>query len=135
MASQISIPQVLSSFTDLWEPRLVAAVNDQHVKIAKIDGAFIWHSHPDSDELFYLLAGELTMEMERKDSDGGAGSTPHVELVVMNVGDVFVVPKGVRHRPVARQAHIMMVERSDTINTGDVTGQSDRTRVPMDVRR
>jgi mannose-6-phosphate isomerase-like protein (cupin superfamily) len=125
----------LSSFTDLWEPRLVAAVNDQHVKIAKIDGAFIWHSHPYSDELFYLLAGELTMEMETKDPDGGEDSASRVEEVVMKVGDVFVVPKGVRHRPVARQAHIMMVERSDTVNTGDVAGVSDRTRVPKDVRR
>ncbi|KAK8023659.1 RmlC-like cupin domain-containing protein [Apiospora rasikravindrae] len=130
MPSPTSIPKTFSSFTEHWSPRLVAAVNDQHVKIAKIDGAFIWHAHPDSDELFYLLAGELTLELERKKND----DETEVEEVVMQVGDMFVVPKGVRHRPVARQAHIMMVEKRDTVNTGDMAGESGRTRVPRDVR-
>lgn len=120
--SAISIPATFSSFTETWSPRLIAAVNDQHVKIAKIDGAFIWHAHPNSDELFYLLAGELTMELEGRDP------------VCMEVGDVFVVPKGLRHRPVAKDAHIMMVERNDTVNTGDET-DSERTRIPEDVRK
>ncbi|KAI0126522.1 RmlC-like cupin domain-containing protein [Xylariales sp. AK1849] len=119
--SSISIPSTLSSFTDLWSPRLVASVNDQHVKIAKIDGAFIWHAHPDSDELFYLLAGELTMELEDADP------------VVTKVGDVFVVPKGVRHRPVAKNASIMMVEKIGTVNTGEEV-DSERTRKLLDVR-
>ncbi|KAK8074218.1 RmlC-like cupin domain-containing protein [Apiospora phragmitis] len=128
-----------SSFTDHWSPRLVAAVNDQHVKIAKIDGAFIWHAHPDSDELFYLLAGELTMELELEPGpEEGAGEEEEdkkkIEAVVMQVGDMFVVPKGVRHRPVAKEAHIMMVEKSGTVNTGDMAAESDRTRVPTDVR-
>ncbi|KAK8877048.1 RmlC-like cupin [Apiospora arundinis] len=121
-----SIPQTFASFTEHWEPRLVAAVNDHHVKIAKIDGAFIWHSHPDSEELFYLLEGELTMEIEHEGGDRAD--------VVMQVGDVFVVPKGTRHRPVAKKAHIMMVERSGTVNTGDMAAESDRTRVPTDAR-
>ncbi|KAK8070510.1 RmlC-like cupin domain-containing protein [Apiospora hydei] len=135
MPSPTSIPGTFSSFTEHWSPRLVAAVNDQHVKIAKIDGAFIWHAHPDSDELFYLLAGELTLELElpsKNDDDGG--KMVKVEEVAMQVGDMFVVPKGVRHRPVAREAHIMMVERQGTVNTGDMAGESDRTRVPTDVR-
>lgn len=136
MSTPISIPQTFASFTDHWSPRLVAAVNDQHVKIAKIDGAFIWHAHPDSDELFYLLAGELTLELEletiaEKEEEK---KTKKVEEVVMQVGDMFVVPKGVRHRPVARQAHIMMVEKSGTVNTGDMAEGSEKTRLPTDVR-
>ncbi|KAK8093022.1 RmlC-like cupin domain-containing protein [Apiospora kogelbergensis] len=121
-----SIPQTFASFTEHWAPRLVAAVNDHDIKIAKIDGAFIWHAHPDSEELFYLLEGELTMEIEREDGTRAD--------VVMQVGDVFVVPQGVRHRPVAKQAHIMMVEKSGTVNTGDMAAESDRTRAPTDVR-
>src|SRR4051794_28673461 len=96
----ISIPRTLDSFDEQWSPRLVASVNDQHVKIAKIDGQFIFHAHPDSDELFYVLSGKLVLEIEGENS------------IEMKEGDVYVVPKGVRHRPVADNAHIMIVERA-----------------------
>ncbi|KAI1360949.1 RmlC-like cupin domain-containing protein [Xylaria arbuscula] len=112
----VSIPSTFASFTETWSPRLIAAVNDQHVKIAKIDGSFIFHAHTDSDELFYLLSGELTLEIE---------SEKGIEAVVMRPGDVYVVPRGVRHRPVARNAQILMIERNDTVNTGDA---ADRRR-------
>lgn len=118
--STVSIPETYASFTETWSPRLVASVNDQHVKIAKIDGAFVFHAHPDSDELFYLFSGKLTLEIEGGDD------------VVMKPGDIYTVPKGVRHRPVAENAHIMMVEQAGTVNTGDEPA-SDRTRVPVDV--
>ncbi|KAI0506943.1 RmlC-like cupin domain-containing protein [Xylaria bambusicola] len=112
----VSIPSTFASFTETWSPRLVAAVNDQHVKIARLDGPFIFHAHPDSDELFYLLSGELTLEIESGDT---------VEAVVMKAGDVYVVPRAVRHRPVARDAEVLMIERNDTVNTGDA---EDRRR-------
>ncbi|UKZ78997.1 hypothetical protein TrVFT333_006748 [Trichoderma virens FT-333] len=121
MSKSESIPRLLDSFTEKWSPRLVAAVNDHHVKVAKIDGEFIWHAHPNSDELFYLLAGKLTIELEGLDD------------VVMQVGDMFVVPKGVRHRPVAQEASIMMIEHESTINTGDETS-SERTKQVEDAR-
>lgn len=115
-----SIPNILASIQDKWSPHLVAEVNGQHVKVAKIDGEFIFHSHPDSEELFYLLSGKLTMKIENgKDID-------------MLPGDVYVVPKGVRHCPVAEDAHIMMVEKAGTVNTGDEAG-SNRTRQLRDV--
>jgi mannose-6-phosphate isomerase-like protein (cupin superfamily) len=116
----ISIPRTLDSFDEQWSPRLVASVNDQHVKIAKIDGQFIFHAHPDSDELFYVLSGKLVLEIEGENS------------IEMKEGDVYVVPKGVRHRPVADNAHIMIVERAGTVNTGDEEG-SERTRALKDV--
>lgn len=116
-----NIPHSFSTFQETWQPHLVAAVNDHHVKIAKIDGPFIWHSHPNSDELFYLFSGKVTLELE------------HQESVVMEEGDVFVVPRGVRHRPVAENAHIIMVEQKDTVNTGDEEGSS-RTRKVADIR-
>ncbi|KAK7420771.1 hypothetical protein QQX98_002575 [Neonectria punicea] len=121
MLQSNSIPTVLSSFTETWSPRLVAAINDHHVKVAKIDGAFIWHAHRDSEELFYLLSGKLSMEIEGQDP------------VVMKEGDVFVVPKGVKHRPVAENACIMMIEHESTMNTGD-QADSERTKQVQDVR-
>ncbi|CAM1509793.1 Fc.00g001280.m01.CDS01 [Cosmosporella sp. VM-42] len=121
MSKSTSIPKLLDSFTDTWSPRLVAAINDHHVKVAKIDGEFIWHTHPNSDEIFYLVSGKLRMEIENQDD------------VVMEVGDMYVVPKGIRHRPVAENASIMMIEHETTINTGDQT-DSDRTKEVKDVR-
>ncbi|KAF5581801.1 cupin 2 conserved barrel domain-containing protein [Fusarium pseudocircinatum] len=121
MSQTTSIPETLSSFTEKWSPRLIASVNDHHVKVAKIDGSFIWHAHPDSEELFYLLSGKLTMEIQGQDP------------VVMKEGDMYVVPKGVTHKPVAENAVIMMVERGGTVNTGDQT-DSERTKQAKDVR-
>ncbi|KAI1355441.1 RmlC-like cupin domain-containing protein [Xylaria sp. FL0043] len=129
----VSIPSTFASFTETWSPRLVAAVNDQHVKIAKIDGEFIFHAHPDSDELFYLLSGELTLEIEARAQGDGETKPKSVEAVTMKVGDVYVVPKGVRHRPVAKNAEILMIERNDTVNTGDAEDQQ-RQKDPLDVR-
>lgn len=112
MPNSESIPRLLNSFTE---------INDHHVKVAKIDGEFIWHAHPNSDELFFLLEGKLTIELEGQDD------------VVMQVGDTFVVPKGIRHRPVAEEASIMMIEHESTVNTGDETS-SDRTKRVKDAR-
>ncbi|KAL7804903.1 RmlC-like cupin [Trichoderma aethiopicum] len=121
MSTSESVPNLLASFTETWSPRLVAAINDHHVKVAKLDGEFIWHAHPNSDELFYLLAGKLTIELDGRDD------------VVMQVGDMFVIPKGLRHRPVAQEASVMLIEHESTVNTGDETG-SERTRQVKDVR-
>lgn len=122
MASQVSIPSTLQSISRPWTPKLVAAVNNHEVKIAMIQGAFIWHAHPNSDELFYILSGEVTLELE------GAPTA------LLKQGDVFVVPRGVRHRPSAKSAaEILMVEMEGTINTGDVEG-SGLTVVPDDIR-
>ncbi|KAI1425136.1 RmlC-like cupin domain-containing protein [Xylaria sp. FL1777] len=129
----VSIPLTFASFTETWSPRLVAAVNNHHVKIAKIDGAFIFHAHPDSDELFYLVSGELTLEIESGAQEDDEAKPRTVEAVVLKVGDLYVVPKGVRHRPVAKNAEILMIERNDTVNTGDAEDQQ-RRKVPLDVR-
>lgn len=117
----VSVPASFDSFTETWSPRLVASVNDQHVKIAKIDGSFIFHAHPESDELFYVISGKLTLEIEGRDS------------VDMGPGDVYVIPKGVSHRPVAHNAHIMMIEKAGTVNTGNQP-VSERTYDVQDAR-
>lgn len=122
MHPKISLPNTVAQINKAWTPKLIAAVNNHHLKVAKISGAFIWHSHPNSDELFYILDGSMKLELENADT------------VALEKGDVFVVPQGVRHRPVSEAgAEILMVEMEGTINTGDVEN-SGLTVVPEDVR-
>jgi quercetin dioxygenase-like cupin family protein len=122
MHPQISVPSTVQNISKPWTPKLIATINNHEMKVAKIRGSFIWHSHPNSDELFYVLNGSMTLEIE---------DAPALQL---DKGDVFVVPRGIRHRPVSNDgAEILMVELEGTINTGDVEG-SDLTVVPEDVR-
>lgn len=125
MSKSSSLPKIVDSISSFWSPHLAATVNDHHIKLAKIDGAFIWHAHPNSDELFYLISGKLTLEIE--DVDG------KVVQEVLAVGDMFTVPKGIRHKPVAENAVIMMIEKEGTVNTGDQI-DSGRTKEVRDAR-
>lgn len=107
--------QVATSLTELWSPRVVAEIDDSYVKVAKVQGSLAWHSHDNEDELFLVLKGHLRIEME----DG------NVEL---DEGEMFVVPKGVRHNPVAEQeCLIMLVERKATLHTGDTVTEKTRS--------
>jgi len=123
MQSKLSVPSVLSTITQPWSPKLVANIDNSYdIKIAKIDGSFIWHAHPDADELFYLMSGALTLEIEGEKD------------VVLSPGDVFVVPRGVRHKPVAEKAEIMLIEKVGVVNTGDEE-KSSLTKTAEDVRK
>ena len=94
------------ALTELWSPRVIAELDDSFVKVAKVQGSLTWHSHDNEDELFYILKGSLRIEMEDR-------------TVMLSQGDAFVVPKGVRHNPVAeRECHIMLIERKNTLHTG-----------------
>jgi len=104
----VSPGSVATALTELWSPRVVGEVDDSYVKVAKVHGTLAWHSHQDEDELFFVLKGRLRIEME-------AGA------VELNEGEMFVVPKGVRHNPVAeKECHILLIERKTTLHTGDV---------------
>jgi mannose-6-phosphate isomerase-like protein (cupin superfamily) len=113
MRDVVSPATVAAGLTELWSPRVVAELDDSYVKVAKVQGTLAWHSHDQEDELFYILKGSLTIEMEER-------------TVVLHEGETFVVPKGVRHNPVARQeCHIMLIERKSTLHTGsEVTGKT-----------
>ena len=114
MPNVTSPKKVAQSLTEHWSPRVVAEVDDAYVKVAKIKGSLAWHSHDNEDELFLVLKGHLRIEMEE-------GS------VELSEGEMFVVPKGVRHNPVAQQeCHIMLIERKSTQHTGNVV--TDETR-------
>ncbi|MCZ4281549.1 cupin domain-containing protein [Kiloniella laminariae] len=106
--------QEFDQITQHWSPRVLAQVNDQYVKIAKLKGEFVWHKHDNEDELFYIMKGSLTMQYENR-------------TVSLKEGDMHVVPKGVLHNPVAaEECWIMLIEPVSTAHTGDVV--SDRTR-------
>ena len=113
MRDAISPAAVAAGLTELWSPRVVAELDDSYVKVAKVQGTLAWHSHDDEDELFFILKGSLTIEMEDR-------------TVVLREGETFVVPKGVRHNPVAEQeCHIMLIERKSTLHTGsEVTAKT-----------
>ena len=107
----VNLSDKLARFADHWSPRIIAQMNDYHFKLVKIQGEFVWHSHADTDEVFIVLAGAMTIHFR----DGA---------VALRAGEMFVVPRGVEHKPSAeRECRIMLVEPAGTINTGDLGGE------------
>ena len=103
----INLAEKLAGFTEHWQPRTVAEFNGHDIMVVKAQGEFVWHKHDETDDLFLVLRGELTIELR----DGS---------VTLRAGDLYVVPKGVEHRPVANQeVHVLLIEPSGTPNTGD----------------
>jgi mannose-6-phosphate isomerase-like protein (cupin superfamily) len=101
----------LSTISEHWQPHRLVSVNDYDVKVVKIQGEFVWHTHPDTDELFLVISGELTIQLRDRD-------------VVLGPNDVFVVPKGVEHCPKAvDEVQAILIEPSGTVNTGDAGGE------------
>lgn len=115
MQDIVSPKAVAASLLELWSPKIVGEVDDAYIKVAKVHGSLAWHSHDDEDELFLVLKGHLRIEME-----GGS--------VELDEGQMFIVPKGVRHNPVAEEeCHLMLIERKSTRHTGDVTTGKTRS--------
>ena len=113
MSDVVSPAKLAAALAEHWSPRVVAEIDDSYVKVAKVHGSLAWHAHDDEDELFFILKGSLRIEMEGRTVD-------------LNEGDAFVVPKGVRHHPVAEsECHVMLIERKSTLHTGnEITGQT-----------
>lgn len=108
MSEKISLDAKFATFDEHWSPRIVAELNGQHVKIAKVQGEFVWHRHEHEDELFLVHRGRLRIELR----DGA---------VELGPGEMFVVPRGVEHRPVAeREVEMVMFEPAGTLNTGNL---------------
>ncbi|MEJ6022572.1 cupin domain-containing protein [Ramlibacter sp. PS4R-6] len=121
MPDAVSPLAVATALRELWSPRVVAEVDDSYVKVAKVKGTLTWHSHDEEDELFFILKGKLRIEME-------AGA------VDLKEGEAFVVPKGVRHNPVAEEeCLVMLIERKTTQHTGSEV--TDKTRSIADQLR
>jgi mannose-6-phosphate isomerase-like protein (cupin superfamily) len=108
MKTPVTLSDKLAQFDSHWAPRIVAGYNGNDVMVVKVDGEFVWHSHPDTDDFFLCLKGEVDIELR----DG---------VVTLRPGDLYVVPAGVEHRPVARkgEAHLLLIELRGTPNTGN----------------
>src|SRR5262245_41893739 len=101
----------LSKFSEQWSPKIIAQMNDYHFKIVKVQGEFVWHHHPETDEVFIVLKGQLEIQFR----DG---------KVILNEGEMFVVPKGIEHKPLAEgECHILLVEPAGTVNTGAIVNE------------
>ena len=103
----INIEKKLKKFSDYWSPKVIGEMNDYQFKVAKVQGEFIWHQHLDTDETFFVIQGQLTIEFR----DGS---------VDIEQGEMYVVPRGVEHKPTAtKECHIMIIEPKGVTNTGN----------------
>jgi mannose-6-phosphate isomerase-like protein (cupin superfamily) len=108
LADKVNLAAQFERFDDHWSPKIVATLNDYDVKVVKVQGEFVWHQHDETDELFLVTAGQLRIHLQDRDD------------VVLGAGELFVVPRGVRHCPVAdAETHVLLLEPRDTVNTGD----------------
>jgi mannose-6-phosphate isomerase-like protein (cupin superfamily) len=115
---KVNLEEKLGKFRELWDPKIVAQVNNVYVKLVKLKGEFVWHRHEDEDELFLVLHGRMTVQMRGGD-------------VSIREGELVVVPRGVEHRPVAKEeTAVLLLEPTSTLNTGNVRGP--RTRADLD---
>lgn len=116
---KINIPDAFNRFSDHWSPHIAGRVNNQEIRIAKIEGAFDWHAHAGIEEAFFVVKGAFNMEFRD-------------QTVLMEEGDFLVVPADVEHRPVAQaECWIMMIETEGTVNTGAVVSDKTRTQLPV----
>ena len=110
----VNLSEKLARFQERWSPKVVAAVNDFHVKLVKLKGEFVWHAHEREDELFLVLKGRLRLQFRHKE-------------VVVEPGEFLIVPRGTEHRPVAdEEVHVLLLEPSSTVNTGTAGGERTR---------
>jgi mannose-6-phosphate isomerase-like protein (cupin superfamily) len=110
MDHKINLAEKLALFDEQWSPRIVGYLNDYKIFVVKVQGEFVWHSHADTDDFFLVLKGKVTIQLRDRD-------------VELNEGELFVVPRGVEHRPRAdEEAHLLLIEPKGTPNTGDAGG-------------
>jgi mannose-6-phosphate isomerase-like protein (cupin superfamily) len=114
MQDKINLFDKLATFSEHWSPRTVAQLNGYDVMVVKVKDEFVWHKHDDTDDFFLVLKGLLDIELRDR-------------TVTLGPGEIYIVPKGVEHRPVAREeAHLLLIEPTGTPNTGDATTAAPR---------
>jgi mannose-6-phosphate isomerase-like protein (cupin superfamily) len=105
----VSLADKFKKLHDFWSPKIVGEFNDSYVKIAKLKGEFIWHCHPNEDELFLVIKGQLLIRLRDRE-------------MCLNKGEFAIVPKGVEHLPIAsKEVHVLLIEPKSTVNTGNIT--------------
>lgn len=133
--TKLSIPSSIAKINSYWSPKIVASLNNAYeIKISKFAGEFIWHSHPETDELFYVIKGKIRIRLDEPGQNLG------LEDVYLQEGDIFVVPKGMKHCPAvvgensADEAVVMLMEPIGVVNTGDKGFVQGRTNQDEDLR-
>jgi mannose-6-phosphate isomerase-like protein (cupin superfamily) len=107
---KVNLAEKLTKFSKPWDPKIVGALNGQHVKLVKLQGAFVWHQHESEDELFLILRGSIIMHFRDRS-------------VTVGEGELIIVPRGIEHRPEApEEAHALLFEPASTVNTGNAPG-------------
>ena len=107
----VDLAEKLSLFSAHWSPKVIARLNDYEIKLVKLKGEFVWHSHEDTDELFLVIDGSMTIQLRDED-------------VTLGPGQLYVVPRGVEHCPIAEgDVSVMLIEPEGVVNTGDVVGE------------
>ncbi|MBE9102453.1 cupin domain-containing protein [Vacuolonema iberomarrocanum] len=113
----INLQEKLAAFSEHWSPKIVSGFNGHDVMVVKVKGAFNWHAHPDTDDFFLVLRGKITIKLRDRD-------------VELNEGELFVVPKGIEHCPVAEnEAELLLIEPQGTPNTGDPTTAAQKVAI------
>jgi len=111
---KINLGEKLSQFSEYWSPRTIAQLNQYDIMVVKVKDEFVWHKHDDTDDFFFVLKGRLTIQLRDRD-------------IRLEAGELFVVPRGVEHRPVAEEeVHLLLIEPTGTPNTGDKSTASPR---------
>ena len=115
---KINVSDKLSCFSDYWRPKIVGQLNGQQVKLAKLQGEFVWHAHANEDELFLVIEGRLVIQLRDQE-------------IVLDPGEFVIIPRGVEHKPVAEEeVHVLLFEPATTLNTGTV--RNERTVEQLD---
>jgi len=113
----VNIAKKLSMFSEPWSPKIISEYNGNEVMLAKFEGEFVWHSHPDTDDFFFVIEGDVTIEMPD-------------ETVVLGPGEMYVVPKGVEHKPSTKNgASVLLIEPKGTPNSGDEKTAATKVRI------
>ncbi|MBN1874361.1 MAG: cupin domain-containing protein [Anaerolineae bacterium] len=106
---KVNVSEKFTRFDDLWSPKIVGELNGQYVKLAKLQGEFVWHHHETEDEMFLVIEGTLVIQLRQQDD------------VVLETGEFFIVPRGIEHKPVAEnEVHVLLFEPQSTYHTGNV---------------
>ena len=108
---KVNLDEKLATFHDHWSPKIVGEINESYVKLAKLKGEFVWHEHESEDEMFMVIKGTLVIKFPTED-------------IILNEGELCIIPKGIKHMPVAdEEVHVMLIEPKTTLNTGDVKNE------------
>lgn len=111
MVQKVNLAHAFSTFDERWSPRIAGEINDMYVKLAKLEGEFMWHQHVDEDELFLVIEGHLTIRLRDQNID-------------LDPGEFVVIPRGTDHLPVATaEAHVVLIEQNTTVNTGNLINE------------